>query len=125
MISAAHADCPILHHPPRILPGDVLLCPGNLRPSICDQELYPPSVREWEPVPRPLPPKHPPIAIFIGPPNALASGVIITIPLTSHYKYKDLVEGRRLLKNWREKDRERGREKPKLTQRNRRVLDQS
>ena len=108
MVLAAHTCFPRLPPPPRIILGEVLLCPGNLRPSISDQELCPPNVRKWEPFPKPLPPKHPPIIICIGPPNALASSVIITIPLASHYKYKDLVREGRLLKNWREK---RGRER--------------
>ena len=52
-----------------------------------------PSIPEWEPIPRPLPPKHPLTTNSIGPPNALAPEAIITIPLTSSYKYNELGEG--------------------------------
>ena len=49
-----------------------------------------------EPVPRPLPPKHPLTINDIGPPIALTMEVIIVSPLVSGYKYEKLKEERGL-----------------------------
>ena len=55
-------------------------------------------ILKWEPFPKPLPPKHPPMINDIGPPIALTLKAIIIPPLTLGYIYEKLKEETGLLK---------------------------
>ena len=62
-----------------------------------------PNNPEQEPIAGSLPPKRPLTTNDIGPPKALATEAVVTIPLSVHYKYIELRMEKGLLKEGRKR----------------------